>query len=113
MIKRIHDLVERLAREHKLVNTFKYEMLSKSAGSGEDITPLVFLEMPIYFNNMVTLGGVIKATFNIDIVLNPQALHNYEIPQLTGADCQADCITDCPTVHCKDEELISQSRIFN
>lgn len=88
MIKRIHDLVERLAREHKLVNTFKYEMLSKSAGSGEDITPLVFLEMPIYFNNMVTLGGVIKATFNIDIVLNPQALHNYEIPQLTGADCQ-------------------------
>lgn len=88
MIKRIHDLVERLAREHKLVNTFKYEMLSKSAGSGEDITPLVFLEMPIYFNKMVTQGGVIRATFNIDIVLNPQALHNFEIPQLTGADCQ-------------------------
>lgn len=88
MVKRIYDLVERLAREHKLVNTFKYDMLSKAAGSGEDLYPLVFLEMPIYFNNMVTQGGIIKATFNIDIVLNPQALHNFEIPQLRGSDCQ-------------------------
>ena len=88
MIKQVYDLVKRLAREHKLINSFKYEMLNKSAGTGEDVTPLVFLEMPIYFGGVRIQDGTVPVTFNVDIVLNPQALENFDVEQLTDISCQ-------------------------
>lgn len=88
MIKQVYDLVKKLAETHKLINSFKYEMLSKSAGTGEDVTPLVFLEMPIYYGSVNIQDGTIPVTFNIDIVLNPQALENFDVEQLTDVSCQ-------------------------
>ena len=88
MIKEVYDLIKRVATEHKLVNSFKYEMLSKAAGIGDDPTPLVFLEMPIYFGNVEVMDGTIPVTFNFDIVLNPQALENFDVEQLTDVTCQ-------------------------
>lgn len=88
MVKQIYDLVKTLATQHHLVNSFRYDMLSKAAGIGEDSCPLVFLEMPIYYGTSEPLNGNISCTFNIDIVLNPQALENYNIPQLTDVSCQ-------------------------
>ena len=88
MIKQVYDLIKRLSREHRLINGFKYDMLSKAAGTGEDHTPLVFLEMPIYFGSINVQDGTIPTTFNIDIVLNPQALENYDVEQLTDVSCQ-------------------------
>lgn len=88
MVKQVYDLVKQLATEHVLINSFKYDRLSKSAGTGEDKTPLVFLEMPIYFNKTEPFGGVVPCSFNIDIVLNPQALSNYDVEQLTPVTCQ-------------------------
>lgn len=88
MVNQVYSLIKRLAREHKLINSFKYEMLSKAAGVGEDITPLVFLEMPIYFGNVKVQDGTVPCQFNIDILLNPQALENYNVDQLTDVSCQ-------------------------
>ena len=79
MIKQVYDLILRISREHKLINSFKYEMLSKAAGTGEDTTPLVFLEMPLYFGSVNIQDGTIPVTFNIDIILNPQALENFDV----------------------------------
>lgn len=88
MIKKVYDLVKRLATEHKLINSFKYDRLSKSAGTGEDVTPLVFLEMPIYYGKIEPMVGAIPCQFNVDIVLNPQALNNFNVEQLTDVTCQ-------------------------
>lgn len=88
MIKQVYDLILRISREHKLINSFKYEMLSKAAGTGEDVTPLVFLEMPLYFGSVNIQDGTIPVTFNVDIILNPQALENFDVEQLTDVSCQ-------------------------
>lgn len=88
MIKQVYDLVKELATKHRLIRGFKYDQLSKGAGIGEDNTPLVFLEMPIYFDTYKVMDGSIPCTFNIDIVLNPQALENYNVRQLTDVSCQ-------------------------
>lgn len=88
MIKQVYDLIKLLATKHRLINSFRYDMLSKAAGTGEDNTPLVFLEMPMYYGNVSVQDGTIPVTFNFDIVLNPQALENYEVPQLTDVTCQ-------------------------
>lgn len=88
MVKQVYDLLKKLSQEHKLINSFKYEMLSKSAGSGEDIYPLVFLEMPLLFGSLKPFDGAVPVQFNFDIVLNPQALHNYDVTQLTSVSCQ-------------------------
>lgn len=88
MIKQVYDLMKRVSREHRLIQCFKYDMLSKSAGVGEDLYPLVFLEMPIYFNSVGVQDGTVPTTFNFDIVLNPQALENYDVPQLKDVSCQ-------------------------
>lgn len=88
MIKQVYDLILKISREHKLINSFKYEMLSKAAGTGEDATPLVFLEMPLYFGSVNIQDGTIPVTFNVDIILNPQALENFDVEQLTDVSCQ-------------------------
>lgn len=128
MVKQVYDLIKRVATEHKLVNSFKYEMLSKAAGIGEDPTPLVFLEMPIYFGNAEVQDGVIPCSFNIDIVLNPQALENFDVEQLTDVSCQEIAsqigqqmiarmrnlyINDETTVHVLDYSVVTLQRWYD
>ena len=88
MVKTIIDLVRGLAETHKLIRSFRYDSLGKAAGTGEDDVPLVFLEMPIYYGDVGVMQGVIPCTFNVDIVLNPQALENFDVEQLTPESCQ-------------------------
>lgn len=88
MINKIVDSVRQMASEHKLIRTFVYDELNKLAGIGEQIYPLVFLEMPLYFSRASVTDGLIPVTFNIDIVLNPQALTNYPVRQLSPLSCQ-------------------------
>lgn len=88
MIKIIYDLMKNLSKEHKLINSFRYDRLSKTAGTGEDNLPLVFLEMPIYFGKVKVLEGTIPCQFNFNIVLNPQAFDNYKFNPLTPVTCQ-------------------------
>ena len=88
MINKIVDTVKQMATEHKLIRSFVYDELNKLAGIGEQIYPLVFLEMPIYYSKAAVTDGLIPVTFNIDIVLNPQALRNWPIKQLTPLSCQ-------------------------
>jgi len=88
MIKQVYDLMKNLSKEHKLINTFRYDRLSKTAGTGEDYLPLCFLEMPIYFGRVKVLEGVIPIQFNFNIVLNPQAMDNFKCKPLTPVTCQ-------------------------
>lgn len=88
MVKKIIDLVRDIAQTHKLIRSFRYDQLGKAAGTGEDECPLVFLEMPLYFGNVLTMQGIIPSTFSLDIVLNPQALENFDVTQLTPESCQ-------------------------
>ena len=88
MINKIVDIVKQMATEHKLIKSFIYDELNKLAGIGEQKYPLVFLEMPIYYSKASVMDGVMPVTFNIDIVLNPQAFHNYPVKQLTPLSCQ-------------------------
>ena len=88
MIKQVYDVVKELATQHKLINSFKYGLLSKKAGTGEDVMPLVFLEMPIYFGKVGILDGIVPVQFNIDIVLTPQAFDNFPVNPLNPQTCQ-------------------------
>ena len=88
MINKIYNLVHEVAEKHKLIRSFRYDELSKAAGTGEDDCPLVFLEMPIWYGEVGVMQGVVPCTFNVDIVLNPQALENYDIRQLSPLSCQ-------------------------
>lgn len=88
MIKQVYDLIKTLATEHKVIRGFKYDTLSKAAGTGEDNYPLVFLEMPLMFGRANLNDGAIPCQINLDIVLNPQALDNFKVNPLTPVTCQ-------------------------
>lgn len=78
-----------LAREHKLVRSFKYDRLSKGAGIGDENMPQFFLEDPISVGNGTTSGGSVPILVNFDIIMTPQAFENYNVKQLTEAECQS------------------------
>lgn len=88
MIKDIVETFYDLAKQHKLIRSFKYEQLSKSAGTGEDKYPLFFLEDPIYINDGTTTGGTNYANINFDIVMTPQWSENYNLKPTSELDCQ-------------------------
>lgn len=88
MINNIVKTFYILAKEHKLIRSFKYERLSKGAGIGEENYPQVFLEDPIYISDSTLTDGSVKAEVNFDIVMTPQAFENYHKRQLTEQDCQ-------------------------
>lgn len=88
MINNIVKTFYILAKEHKLIRSFKYERLSKGAGIGEENYPQVFLEDPIYISDSTLTDGSVKAEVNFDIVMTPQAFENYNKRQLTEQDCQ-------------------------
>lgn len=81
LVKTFYDL----AREHKLVKSFKYDRLSKGMGVGSELMPHVFLEDPIYFSDTNLTTGVIPVTVNFDIVITPQMLNNYSVYPSTEA----------------------------
>lgn len=88
MINNIIKTFYILAKEHKLIRSFKYDRLSKGAGIGEENYPQVFLEDPIYINDVTLNDGSVKAQVNFNIVMTPQAFENYHKRQLTEEDCQ-------------------------
>lgn len=89
MIKEIIDTFYQLAREHKLIRSFKYDKLSKGAGTGEEDHPQFFLEDPIYVGDSSPMDGTIRVQVNFDIIMTPQAFENWNVKkQLTVDECQ-------------------------
>lgn len=81
LVKTFYDL----AREHKLVKSFKYDRLSKGAGIGNEMMPHVFLEDPLFFGDTDLNKGVMPVTVNFDVVITPQMLNNYCVYPSTEA----------------------------
>lgn len=88
MINSIVNTFRELSKEHKLVRSFKYDRLSKGAGTGEENMPQVFLEDPIYISDSTLNDGSVRATVNLDVVMIPQAFENSNVKQLTVEECQ-------------------------
>lgn len=74
-----------LSEKHKLVRGFKYGRLSKDMGIGSEMHPFVFLEQPLYFGNTDTTTGTVPVTLNVDFLITPQMLENYDIYPSTEA----------------------------
>lgn len=85
MIKNIVSLFYKLSEKHKLVRGFKYGRLSKDMGIGSEAHPFVFLEQPMYFGNTDTTTGTVPVTLNVDFLITPQMLENYDIYPSTEA----------------------------
>lgn len=81
LVKTFYDL----AREHKLVKSFKYDRPSKGLGIGDELMPHVFLEDPLFFGDTNTTTGVVPVTVNFDIMITPQMLNNYCVYPSTEA----------------------------
>lgn len=81
IVKTFYDL----AKEHKLVRSFKYDKISKGMGVGDEAMPHVFLEDPLWFGNTDLLTGVVPVTINFDVVITPQMLNNYSVYPSTEA----------------------------
>lgn len=77
MVKNIVDTFYKLSEQHKLVRSFKYDRLSKGAGTGDELMPHVFLEDPIWFHDATSSTGTLTVTVNFDVVITPQLLENY------------------------------------
>lgn len=75
IVKTFYDL----AREHKLVRSFKYDRLSKGMGIGSEAMPHVFLEDPLFFGETDITTGVVPVTINFNVVITPQLLQNYGV----------------------------------
>ena len=79
MIKNLVELFYKLSEKHKLVRGFKYGTLSKDMGIGSEAHPFVFLEQPMYFGNTDTTTGTVPVTLNVDFLITPQMLENWNI----------------------------------
>ena len=88
MIKNIIDTFYHISEKHKLIRSFKYGQISKRQGIGEENHPLVFLEDPIYLGDTRLRQGQVECIVNFEVLLTPQALSNFQVPQLTVEDCQ-------------------------
>lgn len=88
MIKKIVNTFFQIAKEHKLVRSFRYDKLSKSQGTGEENYPQVFLEDSILIDNSTTTGGTSLLTLNFDVTMTPQAFNNFNVRQLSVEECQ-------------------------
>jgi hypothetical protein len=85
MVKSLVKTFYDLAREHKLVRSFKYDRLSKGMGVGSEAMPHVFLEDPIYFADANLTTGVVSVTINFDVVITPHMLENFSVYPSTEA----------------------------
>lgn len=91
IVKSIIDTFYDLARQHKLIRSFKYDRVSKGMGTGEQNYPQLFLEDPIQIGDSTPLTGQTICTVNFDITCLPQAFSNYNVKQLTVEECQNVC----------------------
>lgn len=85
MIKNLVELFYKLSEKHRLIKGFKYGRLSKDMGIGSEAHPFVFLEQPLYFGNTDTTTGTVPVTLNVDFLITPQMLENYDIYPSTEA----------------------------
>lgn len=85
MVKSIVKTFYDLAREHKMVRSFKYDRISKGMGVGDEAMPHVFLEDPLFFSDTNLTTGVVPVTVNFDVVITPQLLQNYGVYPSTEA----------------------------
>lgn len=79
MFSQIVKTFYNLAREHKLVRSFKYDQPSKGLGIGNEAMPHVFLEDPIYAAETNLTTGVVPVTVNFSVMITPQLLQNYSV----------------------------------
>lgn len=91
IVRKIIDTFYDLARQHKLIRSFAYDRVSKGMGIGEKNYPQFFLEDPIYINDTTPTTGQTLVTVNFEITCLPQAFSNYDVRQLTEAECQNVC----------------------
>lgn len=91
IVRKIIDTFYDLAKQHKLIRSFVYDRVSKGMGTGEKQYPQFFLEDPIYINDSTPLTGQTLCTVNFDITCLPQAFSNWDVRQLTEAECQNVC----------------------
>lgn len=90
MISSIVKTFYNLAKEHKLVKSFKYDKVSKGMGIGDELMPAVFLEDPIFFGEADLSKGVVPVSINFEVMITPQMLNNYCVYPSTE-DGQALC----------------------
>ena len=91
IVRKIIDTFYDLAKQHKLIRSFAYDRVSKGMGTGEKQYHQFFLEDPIYINDSTPLTGQTLCTVNFDITCLPQAFSNWDVRQLTEAECQNVC----------------------
>lgn len=91
IVRKIIDTFYDLAKQHKLIRSFAYDRVSKGMGTGEKQYPQFFLEDPIYINDSTPTTGQTLCTVNFDITCLPQAFSNWDVRQLTEAECQNVC----------------------
>lgn len=85
MINEIVRTFYKLAEQHKLVRSFKYDRPSKGLGVGDEMMPHVFLEDPLFFGDTNLVTGVVPVTINFGIMITPQMLNNYSVYPTTEA----------------------------
>lgn len=103
LVKTFYDL----AREHKLVKSFKYDRVSKGMGIGDELMPHVFLEDPLFFGDTNTTTGVVPVTVNFDIMITPQMLNNYCVYPSTEAG-QALCESIAKNFIARIKQIIAE-----
>lgn len=91
IVRKIIDTFYDLAKQHKLIRSFRYDRVSKGMGTGEKDYPQFFLEDPIYINDSTPTTGQVMCTVNFEITCLPQAFSNYDVRQLTEEECQNVC----------------------
>lgn len=85
MVSSIVKTFYNLAKEHKLVKSFKYDKVSKGMGIGNELMPHVFLEDPIFFGETDLSKGVVPVSVNFEVMITPQMLNNYSVYPSTEA----------------------------
>lgn len=85
MVSSIVKTFYNLAKEHKLVKSFKYDKVSKGMGIGDELMPAVFLEDPIFFGEADLSKGVVPVSINFEVMITPQMLNNYCVYPSTEA----------------------------
>lgn len=88
MVEKIINKFYRLAKEHKLIRTFKYDYLDKASGIGSDKYPLLFLEENIMIDTNKVTDGMTSVLVNFDVELTPQNLQNYPIEEPSPMVCE-------------------------
>lgn len=112
MINTIVNTFYKIAEQHKLIRSFKYEQLSKAAGIGNELMPQLFVEDPLLIDYGTLTNGTMRATVNIDIVCARQNLENKNLyPESQSA--QSLCYSIALNILAKLREMIKEEEAEN